>query len=79
MEISEVGGAKAVGALQKKEGVRQIAPQDHLSISPESEKRAAWVEMLKEMPDIRPEKMEVAMQASPSSFELAQKILTADS
>ncbi|MCH9627414.1 MAG: hypothetical protein K0U10_06655 [Gammaproteobacteria bacterium] len=79
MEISEIRGAKAIGALKKKEGVQQTAPQDRLSISPESEKRAAWVEILKEMPDVRPEKIEVALQSSPSSFELAQKMLTADS
>ncbi len=77
MEISEIQKSKSVGKLQKNEGVRQQAKiEDRLSISSESAKRAEWVEMLKEMPDIRPEKIEAAFKSEPSSLELAYKILS---
>ena len=77
MEISEIHKTKSVGKLQKSES---IAPakrvEDRLTISSESEKRAAWVEMLKEMPDVRPEKIAAALKSSPSRIELASKILS---
>lgn len=75
-EISEIQKAKALGNIHKKEGIGRAQAADRLSISPESEKKAMWVEMLKEMPDVRPEKIEEASgHASPTSRELAQKIL----
>jgi len=75
MEISEIQKAKSVGKLQRKEGMQLTGKvEDRLSISSESEKKALWVEMLKEMPDVRPEKIEAA-RALPSSQELAHKIL----
>jgi len=75
MEISEIQKAKSIGQLQKKEGIQQTKVVDRLSISSESEKKAIWVEMLKEMPDVRPEKVEAALNSSPSNQQLAQKIL----
>jgi hypothetical protein len=76
MEISEIQKAKSVSQLRQKEGVQQTKVVDHLSISFESEKKAIWVEMLKEMPDLRPEKVEAALDFTlPTSYRLAQKIL----
>ncbi|MCC5831553.1 MAG: hypothetical protein JJU12_00720 [Chlamydiales bacterium] len=75
-EISEIQKTKALGQIHKKEGVGRPQVVDTLSISSESEKKAIWVEMLKEMPDLRPEKIEEALNStSPSSQKLAYIIL----
>ncbi len=78
MEVSEIQKAKSASQVQKKEGISQSKPVDGLSISSESGKKAEWVSMLKEMPDMRPEKMEGALKSSPSSLELASVMLKAD-
>lgn len=75
MEIAEIQKTKVAGQIQKNDGVSRAQVVDRLSISTESEKKAEWVEMLKEMPDIRPEKIERAIEADPTSLELAQIIL----
>lgn len=75
MEIAEIQKTKAAGQIQKNDGVFRAQVVDRLSISTESEKKAEWVEMLKEMPDIHPEKIEGAIEANPTSLELAQIIL----
>lgn len=76
MEISEIQKAHSVGQIQKKEAIASTKLADRLSISSEAEKKAQWVEMLKEMPDcVRSEKIEAAQHASPSSQQLAEKML----
>jgi len=76
MEISEIQKVKSVGQLKKKEGVEHTSTiKDSRSTSSECIKKAEWVKMLKEMPDVRPEKVTDAIHASPTSHELAQKIL----
>lgn len=78
MEVSEIQKTGSVGQLQRKEGIQKTEIKDHLSISSEAEKKAAWVEMLKEMPSVRPEKIESALHTSPTSYELAQKLIKGD-
>jgi hypothetical protein len=78
-EISEIQKTTSLGAIHKKEGIGRSQPVDRLSISSQSEKKAMWVEMLKEMPDIRPERIEESLRSTPpSSQDLAFKILTTD-
>ena len=79
MVVSEVQDTKAIGKVQKKEGIHTTRVEDRLSISSESAKRAEWVQMLNEMPDVRPEKIEAALTANPTSLELAGKIIANDS
>ena len=60
MEILGVERTQTLQRVSKKEIVPEVRLADTLTISNESQKRAEWVEKLKQMPDIRPEKIEAA-------------------
>ncbi|NGX60555.1 MAG: hypothetical protein K940chlam9_00015 [Chlamydiae bacterium] len=75
MEIREVGKTGLVHKVQG-EGSKITSSGpivDRLSISGEGAKRASWVEALKQMPDIREEKI-AAHRETPSLSALAEKL-----
>lgn len=80
MEISGIDKLQSLKKVTPKEGVQHAARvDDTVAISSESKKRAQWVEMVKNMPDVRAEKIQAAlMHTSPSPAELAQKMLESD-
>lgn len=75
MKIDEIQTFPIISRAERKEGIKPSSMQDRLSISTESEKKALWVKKLHEMPCIRPEKIETALETSPTSREIAEKIM----
>lgn len=63
MEIGQISSSSTVKAVQSKPTAQISKPQDTLAISKEAEKMGRWVEMLKEMPSIRSEKIESALKS----------------
>lgn len=79
MDISAIGTTKSVGKTTKARALNQMAEiKDRLSISSEAEKKGMWVEMVKEMPDVRPEKIAAALSSNPSSLDVAKALLPVD-
>lgn len=78
MEISGIEKVQSLKKLVPKEGIQAARVEDTLTISTEAQKKAEWVEMLKKMPDIRPEKIEAALSLTITPAILratAQKML----
>lgn len=75
MEITGVDRIQTLHKTHSKEGIAATRLEDTLTISADAQKKAEWVEKLKNMPDIRPEKI-----ASPHSNKVlsivAHKIAT---
>lgn len=62
MEISGIDRVHTVNKLGTSEKVTaSTIVSDTLSISSDAQKKAEWVEMLKSMPDVRPEKIQAAL------------------
>lgn len=82
MEIAKIDKVQTVGKVAQKEGVQAARVEDSLTISSESKKKAEWVEMLKAMPDIRPDKIESTLANAPISKNIiaaiAQKIANSE-
>ncbi|MEZ5315528.1 MAG: hypothetical protein R3E91_04905 [Chlamydiales bacterium] len=74
-KISEIRKAIFIRKIQKKEEIAVSRSVDLLSISSDSEKKRIWVEKLKAMAEIRPEKVKIASKTPPSDYELAKRIL----
>ncbi len=74
MEITGIDTLQSVRKLGSKEGVQATRLEDSVAISGEAKKRAEWVEMLKQMPDIRSEKVESAVQHRAAS-EVAEQMM----
>jgi len=79
MEITGIDKIHTVQKAIKKEGIQAAKIEDTLSISTEAQKRADWVEKLKQMPDIRPEKVASIVSKDPLFHptilsEIAKKI-----
>lgn len=79
MEITEIQKAHAVKSVQAKTEVKSVAQiVDGISISSEAHKMARWVEMLKEMPDVRLDKIPASHLPSDINLKLAEKIITTE-
>jgi|GEM_PF-3293769 Anti-sigma-28 factor, FlgM len=79
MEIAGVNSVHSVKQVIRGEAVQTACIEDTVAISSEAQKKAEWVEKLKQMPDIRPEKIAQALVAPPvSASELAHKMLQSD-
>lgn len=79
MEITEIQKAHAVKSVQAKTEVKSVTQiVDGVSISSEAHKMARWVEMLKEMPDIRTDKVPESSLPSDINLKIAEKILTTE-
>ena len=61
MELSEIDKVQTVKKIHKKEATASAKIEDTLSISSEAQKKADWVDKIKKLPDIRPEKIEAAL------------------
>ena len=58
METSPLGGIEKTAAVKRAISQAAVEPKDTMQLSPaaiEAQKIASWVDMLKEMPYIRPE------------------------
>ena len=75
MEITEIQKSSKIAQPQKKEGVCHTKSVDTLSISPESEKKALWVDMLHQMTEVRSEKIQEALSSSPTSLDVAHALI----
>lgn len=58
MEVNCIDKMRTVQKVVKKEAVQAAHIEDRLTISQEAQKKAEWVETLKNMPDIRADKIE---------------------
>lgn len=76
MEITGIDTIQTVKTVGPKEAIQAARVEDTVTISTDAKKRAEWVEMLKQMPDVRPEKIAAAL-AHPaiSVAELANHML----
>jgi hypothetical protein len=74
MDVSAVEKIQTVNKTVSQEAVQTAKLEDTLSISSDVQKKAEWVEMLKQMPDIRQEKIAAAL--SSDAFSQHAKILT---
>lgn len=76
MEITGLDTIQTVKKVGHKEAVQEARVEDTVAISAEAKKRAEWVDMLKQMPDVRPEKIAAALAHPPiSPAELAQHMI----
>lgn len=76
MEIHGIDTIQSVKTIAIKEAVHAPHVEDTVVISTEVQKRAEWVDMLKQMPDVRNENMSVALsRATISPAELAQRMI----
>jgi hypothetical protein len=64
MEITSVDTICSIKKNTLKECVQAPCLEDKLTISSEAKKRAEWLEMVKAMPDIRPDRIECCSEAS---------------
>jgi hypothetical protein len=63
MEITGLGSVQTLQKISNKESVQGADQmQDRIAISAEAQKRAEWVEALKEMPDLRSEKIALSAE-----------------
>jgi hypothetical protein len=75
MEISGIDKVQTIKKVEIQEGVQPAHIEDTVIISSESKKKAEWVEMLKQMPDIRDDKIAAALaNPFPSLSAVAQRI-----
>ena len=74
MEIVGVDKIQTVKKVGLKEGVQATRIEDSVGISSESKKRADWVEMLKQMPDIRLEKIDAALATDAHSTAILSHV-----
>ncbi len=63
MEVTGIDKVQTLGKIVRKEAIAAARIEDKLTISAESQKRAEWVEMLKSMPDVRPERIDAALRS----------------
>ena len=75
MEILASDRMERIKRLKNKESIQT---EDTLPISVEAKKRAAWVEMLKQMPDMRMEKINRAATCDSSSFPVITLAVVAE-
>ena len=65
MEITGIEKVRTVTQVIKKEAIAPAKIEDTLSISSEAQKKAEWVEKLKQMPEIRADKLAGVVSKDP--------------
>lgn len=75
MEITGIDKIQTIKKAGESQEIQKADLEDTISISSEAKKRSEWVEMLKQMPDIRQEKIEPLTVNPPTFAEVAQKIV----
>lgn len=75
MEITGIDKIQTIRKSGENQEIQKTDLEDTISISSEVKKRSEWVEMLKQMPDIRQEKIEPLTVKPPTFAEVAQKIV----
>jgi len=81
MEVDSINKIQTANKITKKTPVQSAKIEDTLSISIEAQKKAEWVKLLQQMPDMRPEKIEGALSSDIFSCpakvfaEIARQIL----
>jgi hypothetical protein len=79
MEITRIDTTHTIKKVVPKELVPTTHVEDSISISTDAKKHAEWVEMVRDMPNIRPEKIAAALLRLPiSAAELARHMLQSD-
>ena len=74
MEITGIDTIQTLKTVGSKEAIPAARIEDTVTISADAKKRAEWVDMLKQMPDVRPEKV-VLSHSLISSAELAHHMV----
>ncbi|MFC2049144.1 flagellar biosynthesis anti-sigma factor FlgM [Chlamydiota bacterium] len=76
MEINGITTIQTLNKASPKEGVQAARIEDKVTISSDAKKRAEWVEILKQMPDVRPEKIVAALShPTVSAAQLAERMI----
>lgn len=76
MEITGIDTIQTVKTIGSKEAIQAARVEDTVTISTDAKKRAEWVEMLKQMPDVRSEKVAAVLTHSAiSPAELANHMI----
>lgn len=76
MEISGIDKIQGVKKLGQKEGIKAVPIEDTVTThSSEVQKKEQWVGMLKEMPEIRPEKIAAALSSKPHLEEIGSTLI----
>ncbi len=72
-DMEQISPVDQIKQTRKAEGAK---PVDQVAISSEAHKIDEWVEMLKEMPDMREEAIMRATRAKPDLRKIAQSMIT---